>query len=193
MNINLDIETTPKAAKPRLKPKKITKPVIIIDSPSPKKAKGAKSVTVAGACDDDRSKRCGCHLLPTLMLTLDCTTLFYFSLYSLTNKDKDSGAIDDWADRVSQATQPTRNHKTTSIRSGSTPSLTTGLSHSTRPLVSARLALTNNIKITEDNSIIIRSDGGLSDHDETRGPEREAAIKSPPKGKQRLTSTVSIS
>jgi len=38
--------------------------------------------------------------------------------------------------------------------------------------------------------ICVRDDGGLSDYDETRGEEREAAINSLPKGKKRVTSEV---
>jgi len=34
----------------------------------------------------------------------------------------------------------------------------------------------------------VRDNGGISDHDETRGDEREAAFAHPPKGKKRLTS-----
>jgi len=39
---------------------------------------------------------------------------------------------------------------------------------------------------------LIFSDGGLSDHDEIRGRERDVAILSPPKGKMCLNSEVSI-
>jgi hypothetical protein len=36
----------------------------------------------------------------------------------------------------------------------------------------------------------VDSDAGLSDNDETKGNEREAAVNSPPKGKKRVTSAV---
>jgi len=38
----------------------------------------------------------------------------------------------------------------------------------------------------------VDSDAGLSDNDETKGSEREAAVNSPPKGKKRVTSDVSF-
>ena len=41
-------------------------------------------------------------------------------------------------------------------------------------------------------AIAVMSDGGLSDNDETHGEERLAAIRSPPKGKKRVTSDVSL-
>jgi hypothetical protein len=42
------------------------------------------------------------------------------------------------------------------------------------------------------DKIEIYSDGGLSDADEIKGEEREAAIRSPPKGKNRVTSEVNL-
>jgi hypothetical protein len=44
----------------------------------------------------------------------------------------------------------------------------------------------------EPDDIVIHSDAGLSDNDETKGIEREAAVNSPLKGKKRVTSTVSF-
>ena len=38
----------------------------------------------------------------------------------------------------------------------------------------------------------VYDDGGLLDNDETRGEEWEVAINSPPKGKKRVTSEVSL-
>jgi hypothetical protein len=60
---------------------------------------------------------------------------------------------------------------------------------------SASSVLSKNVKITtkvEPANIGIQIiDGALSDEDETMGFEREAAVKSPPKGKKRATSAVS--
>lgn len=63
--------------------------------------------------------------------------------------------------------------------------------------------LTNTITITgkrapvrvksDPDSTIDFHDGALSDHDEIRGQERDAAMLSPPKGKKRLNSEVSLS
>jgi hypothetical protein len=47
-------------------------------------------------------------------------------------------------------------------------------------------------QIKPDPDSINIYDGGLSDRDETRGHERDAAVFSPPKGKIRLNSEVSI-
>jgi len=92
------------------------------------------------------------------------------------------------------------NKTTSSYSKGIIPSLTSSTSHSS-PSV-----LTNNIRIVshgaldlvkvkaelEPDAITIYSNGGLSDTDEIKGEEREAAIKSPPKGKKWVTSEVSL-
>lgn len=44
-----------------------------------------------------------------------------------------------------------------------------------------------------ENSMIYISDEGLLDNDETNGVEREEAVLSPSKGKNRATSSVSCS
>jgi hypothetical protein len=87
--------------------------------------------------------------------------------------------------------------KSTSIR---TKSLTAGgASRSSAPS-----ALTDNIKIisrpssnqvkvkVEADMLYLSDEGGLSDNDELGGKEREAAINSPPKGKKRITSEVTV-
>jgi len=47
------------------------------------------------------------------------------------------------------------------------------------------------VKIINHDDGIEIAEGSLSDFDETKGNERDAAIKSPPKGKQRISSSVS--
>ena len=47
------------------------------------------------------------------------------------------------------------------------------------------------IKFKQDPDSIYTYDGGLSDHEETAGVERDAAHASPIKGKRRLNSEVS--
>jgi hypothetical protein len=44
----------------------------------------------------------------------------------------------------------------------------------------------------ESATLSLQYDGGLSDNNEMRGEEREAAINSPPKGKKQVTSEVSF-
>jgi hypothetical protein len=143
--------------------------------------------------------------MPSL-LTLDQSTLFYWTLSDsyLDKKRKHSSVISEWASAIpgnakpaSQA--PSQVTATTSSRPKSiVPSLTNGSSRSSAPSV-----LTNNVRIVSHGApnsakvkaeptpdITIFSDGGLSDADEIKGEEREAAIKSPPKGKKRVTSEV---
>ena len=74
-----------------------------------------------------------------------------------------------------------------------TPALTKGSSRSSQP-VSSRSTLNCAITHQHDNVMIdndLCNDGPLSDCDETKGPEREAAINSPVKGKRRATNSVS--
>jgi hypothetical protein len=77
------------------------------------------------------------------------------------------------------------------------PSLTNGSSCSTGRLVLMdAIAITSTaaprVQIKPDPDFIDIHDGGLSDHDEIRGRERDAAVFSPPKGKTRLNSEVNI-
>jgi hypothetical protein len=115
------------------------------------------------------------------MLTLDRTTLFYFSLRDLDEKNKHSGFIKDWATKIPRNAKPGSTH---------TPSLTHGSTRSSHAASSIRSAL-NTVKISNyDNGVEI-AEGGLSDLDETIGNEQGAAVKSPLKGKQRISSAVS--
>lgn len=124
-----------------------------------------------------------------LMLTLDHSTLFYWTLSSETShKRKRCSTIKAWASAVNPNSRVT----TSSSKSASShvPSLT-GASRSSVPSV-----LTKDVKIiSHPSSLKVKSEpgvtlslndrtGGLSDNDETRGDEREAAINSPPKGKK---------
>jgi hypothetical protein len=112
---------------------------------------------------------------------LDCTTLFYFSLRDLDEKDKHSGLIKDWATKIPRNVKP---------GSTCTPSLTHGSTHSSHAASLIWSAL-NMVKISNHDNGVEIAEGGLSDLDETIGNERNAAIKSPPKGKQRILSVVS--
>ena len=127
-------------------------------------------------------------ILQPTMFTLDNTTLFYFSLSDALPAEKQhTHAIQDWVKTVPKTAGSTlssrRNVKSALSRTRSTA----------HPSSSSRSAL---------NSGFVRQSGGkevevmeidspLSDNDETKGPEREAAIKSPLKGKRRLSSLVS--
>lgn len=144
------------------------------------------------------------------LLTLDESTLFYWTLSDASHKKRKhsstSSAINKWATAIhtsgstkssSQAPKSTSSHAKTDI-----PSLTCGTSsRSFAPSV-----LSDNVKIFSHQSsdvvkvkaecapaLSIYNNGGLSDNDEMRGEEREVAIKSPPKGKKRITSEVFFS
>ena len=120
------------------------------------------------------------------MLTLDRTTLFY---YSLSNTTIHEDRLNDWVKTVPKFKRGSTRSVTPSLTNGSTRTRTSKASSH----VSTRSAL-NNVFIRQrdvDVADMANGDGGLSDHDETKGPEREAAIKSPPKGKKRVTSSVS--
>jgi hypothetical protein len=124
----------------------------------------------------------------TLMLTLDHSTLFYWTLSD--KKRNPNQVVNEWASEVeSQPAWGAPSHGT----ARSIPSLTTGTSHSSRaPSVFNNIKITGHgtlgsVKAKADpipDAIAVHSDGGLSDNDETQGAEREAAIKSPPKGKK---------
>jgi hypothetical protein len=141
-------------------------------------------------------------------LTLDRSTLFYWSLSDVPRKR--GSAINEWASAISTGTQSQDNlkstlqgPKSTNSRTNSTgiiPSLTGGGSRSSAPSI-----LTDNIKVIShqssgqvkvkveaqaDGVISLSDEGGLSDNDELGGKEREAAINSPLKGKKRITSEV---
>jgi hypothetical protein len=130
------------------------------------------------------------------MLTLDETTLFYYSL-SLSKDKKVSSLIKDWSKFVDNSTKP----KLPSNTHGSSTSTT--LASNTQARGTKVSPLTNQVAITsreEGPKSTLRSkadlsvdevSGGLSDEDEVQGAEREEAVNSPPKGKVRATNAVS--
>jgi hypothetical protein len=130
------------------------------------------------------------------LLTLDQSTLFYWTLSDTSHKRKHASAIKDWALAVPATAKPTLKAPS-SLAKSDVPPLTSGTSRSSAPSV-----LTDNVKIISHHSVKVKAelsptlslhiDGGLSDNDERRGEEREAAINSPPKGKKRVTSEVSL-
>jgi hypothetical protein len=116
------------------------------------------------------------------MLTLDWTTLFYFSLRD--DMANHEGLIEDWAAKVPRNAKPGSSH------SKATPSLTCGSTRGSHAPLSTQSAL-NSVKISNRDDGIKVTEGGLSDSDKTKGVERDAAIKSPLKGKQRIRSSIS--
>jgi hypothetical protein len=121
-----------------------------------------------------------------IMLTLDETTMFYYSLYSVTGAK--TGVIENWKTRV----EPPHSKPASRVSSNSTlPSLTAGSTATT-----TRSTLSKNVLISESRKIkteepSVSQFGGLSDEDEANGDERDAAATSPFKGRNRATSSVS--
>ena len=139
-----------------------------------------------------------------MFLTLDQSTLFYWTLSNVPHKT--GSAVNEWASAISTNSKSTalKNPKSTSGSSRTKsipPPLTGGASRSF-----ASSVLTDNIKVISRQSsdqvkvkvesqaeVFSLSEGGLSDNDELAGKEREIAINSPPKGKKRITSEVAKS
>lgn len=142
------------------------------------------------------------------MLTLDPTTLFYWSLSDPPKKIKYS--VESWAKTIpsnakpaSRATSQTNSVRTgklsTGKRSGPAPSASRSQATTTSSasVLTADIAITNAqlsqaVKIKQDPGTIYTYDGGLSDCEEVDGVEREVALVSPVKGKRRLDSNVSV-
>lgn len=124
------------------------------------------------------------------MLTLDDTTLFYYTL-SLKDVRKPSGIINDWRKIVEANSAPKLPTKAASARSSSTLTSKTHTSTLVATVPSkSKPELTveaSNHDDTADNAI-----GGLSDEDETWGVEQQAAVTSPPKNGKRATSSVGV-
>jgi len=140
-----------------------------------------------------------CRFSPLLtMLTLDETTLFYYSL-SLSKDKKVSSLIKDWSKFVDNSTKP----KLPSNTHGSSTSTTLASNTQARARGTKVSPLTDQVVITsreEGPKSTLRSkadlslddvSGGLSNEDEVQGAEREEAVNSPPKGKVRATNAVS--
>lgn len=175
-------------------------------------------------------KVAGYVLSPTpSMLSLDQTTLFYWSISNAATttsrkRKHNASAVQNWALTIPSNSKPvsigsansgsmplSRPNSKHAARSTSTnrnaqplPSLTTGSTARS----TAHSVLSQNILITQHDppkiiiktepeiaggdSLLYVSDGGLSDNDETTGYEREDAVLSPPKGKRRVSSSVSV-
>jgi hypothetical protein len=138
-----------------------------------------------------------------IMLTLDPTTLFYWTISDPPPK-KMKYSIEFWAKSIpsntkpasrapSQANSAKMGKSSSTNRHGSTaPALTsaTFCSAASSVLTSA-ITITSAhvpVKIKQDPDSIYTYDGGISDCEETASIERDVAHASPIKGKKRLTS-----
>jgi hypothetical protein len=129
-------------------------------------------------------------------LTLDESTLFYWTLSSSYKKQKNyHSAINDWASEILTVNSAGGSSSFSHPNVSSSKKLSGG---------NSRLSvLSKNIKVISRQPDVVKvkaerstepglhdQDGGLSDNDEIMGNEREVAINSPPKGKKRVTSEV---
>ena len=118
------------------------------------------------------------------MLTLDHTTLFYFSLRDL-DADRHAQLVNDWVKEVPSNANPR------STRRKSTPALTHGSTRSAhRPRLAPSALPAADISPHDNGVETIECD--LSDLDGTEGDEQEVAIESPRTGRQRMLSLVSL-
>jgi hypothetical protein len=151
-----------------------------------------------------------------ITLTLDQSTLFYWTLSDSNDKKRKHGRIvSEWASRCPSKAKPTSRASSQTIimtcKFSSSCSnsilpipLLTNISNSTAP----PSVLAKNIRVVsrmapasapakvkanlEPVEIVVYSDAGLSDHNETKGNERDAAVNSLVKEKKHITSTVSF-
>lgn len=134
------------------------------------------------------------------MLTLDETTLFYFTLAcnTTTSSRALSTSIQRWE---AETLKPLDGPKCLSSRASTTVAASTVSSRisSAQPRYSAPSTLTNNITITSTAQPKVKAEPVsdleghvISDNDETQGPEHDEAATSPVKGTTRKDSSVCI-
>jgi hypothetical protein len=153
-----------------------------------------------------------CFFLTSIMLTLDTTTLFYWTLSDPPSK-KIKYSIESWAktipsnikpaSRVPSLANSAKTGKSSINRSGesarSAPALTSASSRADScSVLTSEITITSAhhdvpVKVKQDSNSVRLYDGGLSDHEEMTGVERDAAHASPIKGRKRLNSQVSTS
>lgn len=123
-------------------------------------------------------------------LTLDQSTLFYWTLSDISQKKRSSTIINEWASAIPRhAKLATKSIPSLTSRSSAPSSLTKNVNIIRHQLDAVKVtaeSASNAVPFDQSESM-----GGLSDNDEMKGEERVAAINSPPKGKKRVTSSVS--
>jgi hypothetical protein len=135
-----------------------------------------------------------------IMLLLNETTLFYFSLGDQARpQGKVSGVIKGWAHKVSRSTQPPLKGFGTSSGSSqarTTRSSSTGTAFNSATSVPTSFCSMTLVAVKDDKAKIASKTsklvklGGFESEDETK--EWEVALSSPIKGGKRLTSVVHI-
>ena len=144
------------------------------------------------------------NLLTAIMLTLDPTTLFYWTISLDPAPKKMKYSVEAWAKSIPSNAKPasrapsqansTKTGKSSTMKhySFTAPALTSGTSsRSVASVLTSAVTITSGpVKIKQDPDSIYTHDGAISDCEETAGVERAAAHASPIKGKKRLTSEV---
>ena len=123
--------------------------------------------------------------LTAIMLTLDPTTLFFWTISDPPPK-KMKYSVESWAKYIPSNAKPASCAPSQALTTASSRSATSSVLTSAIT-ISAHVPL----KIKQEPDSVYTYDGGISDREETSGVERDAAHASPIKGKKRLTSEVS--
>ena len=155
--------------------------------------------------------------LTTAMLTLDSTTLFFYSRIVSNNdpappskkRKADRNNISNWVDTIKPNAPPppsraasstgkttsrtaTSSHPPPSLTAGSTRSSNSTLTNTIRVTRNPQLPTTTVKKEPKEPHIDLEDNGIFSDYDETTGRERERAVASSLKHGVRATSSVSV-
>jgi hypothetical protein len=140
-----------------------------------------------------------------LGLTLDHATLFYYSTLGDASPERNRRqGIEKWKLAVVKGKRPRlppslrASNSVIGRAQSATPSVAGSTSCSSAPsILTDKIEIINHqtsgvakVKSNLVPSIEIHDDGGLSDNDEMRGEEREAAFASTLKGKERVASDV---
>lgn len=123
------------------------------------------------------------------LLTLDPTTLFYWNISEIHNPlSRRRPSISEWASKIPGDSGP----PSTRTISSSIPALTHSKTTLSQPSVptSKRSALSGNVGIRQPDDDLV---GGLSDHDEMQGLERDELQRMRKKAGKRATYNVSFS
>jgi hypothetical protein len=128
-------------------------------------------------------------------LTLDHSTLFYWMLSDASRKkQKQNLAINEWASGIPRSAKATFSTRTSGSAKSAIQNGGSRLSESSVLTKNVKIFAHQPLPLAEPASatVPVDSNGGLSDNDKLQGEERIAAINSPPKGRKRVTSEVSL-
>jgi hypothetical protein len=124
------------------------------------------------------------------MLTLDQSTLFYFSINSAPEPFKKG--IKTWASQVKDFPNASKPNSKAESKAGSLKSQRDGSFITTKSTLVDHVTITAKVEPGRERSAS-QTFGAFEDEDETRGAERDFAVASPIKGTGRVTSSVNKS